>query len=383
MYLTPRSCFHSFLAWISSITEKLGLQLIHVDGKTAKGSYDREGKLKALHSVSAGPSEHGLVLGQQKVDSKSNEITAVPLVVCQDSFEGLGTDNFGFRLRPCCGYAAAEAGRSGILDFGFRLSSLLRRWILENCPIPHFKIDRPLVHQEESPMIAVRSSQERGVANFGWLNSKHTFSFGNYYDPNQMGFSSLRVINEDRVKPGRGFETHGHRDMEIISYVLEGALEHKDSIGNGSVIRPGDVQRMSAGTGIFHSEFNSSKTDPVHFLQIWILPAQQGLKPSYEQKTFSEEEKRGTLRLVGSQDGRNGSITIHQDVDLYTTLLKEAEEVTHRLKEGRRAWVQVTRGSVQLNGQQLDSGDGAAISQEEYIAIKGTSDAEVLLFDIA
>ncbi len=232
-------------------------------------------------------------------------------------------------------------------------------------------------------MIAVRSSQERGVANFGWLNSKHTFSFGNYYDPNQMGFSSLRVINEDRVKPGRGFETHGHRDMEIISYVLEGALEHKDSIGNGSVIRPGDVQRMSAGTGIFHSEFNSSKTDPVHFLQIWILPAQQGLKPSYEQKTFSEEEKRGTLRLVGSQDGRNGSITIHQDVDLYTTLLKEAEEVTHRLKGERRAWVQVTRGSVQLNGQQLDSGDGAAISQEEYIAIKGTSDAEVLLFDIA
>ncbi len=232
-------------------------------------------------------------------------------------------------------------------------------------------------------MIVVRSSQERGVANFGWLNSKHTFSFGHYYDPNQMRFSSLRVINEDQVKPGRGFGTHGHRDMEIISYVLEGALEHKDSIGNGSVIRPGDVQRMSAGTGIFHSEFNSSKTDPVHFLQIWILPAQQGLKPSYEQKTFSEEEKRGTLRLVGSQDGRDGSITIHQDLDLYTTVLKEAEEVTHRLKEGRRAWVQVTRGSVQLNGQQLDSGDGAAISQEECIAIKGTSDAEILLFDIA
>jgi len=233
-------------------------------------------------------------------------------------------------------------------------------------------------------MITLRPAQERGTANFGWLDSRHTFSFGNYYDPNHMGFASLRVINEDKVAPGQGFGTHGHRDMEIISYVLEGALEHKDSIGTGSVIRPGDVQRMSAGTGIRHSEFNASKTEPVHFLQIWILPEQEGIEPGYEQKTFPEAEKRGTLRLVGSRDGRDGSITIHQDVDLYATALQDGEEVSHSLAEGRVAWLQVARGTVQLNNQTLSAGDGAAIAQESLITLQGAAnDTEVLLFDMA
>jgi redox-sensitive bicupin YhaK (pirin superfamily) len=233
-------------------------------------------------------------------------------------------------------------------------------------------------------MITLRSAQERGVADFGWLDSRHTFSFGNYYDPNHMGFASLRVINEDKVTAGQGFGTHGHRDMEIISYVLEGALEHKDSIGTGSVIRPGDVQRMSAGTGIRHSEFNASQTDPVHFLQIWILPEQQGIKPGYEQKTFTEAEKQGRLRLVGSRDGREGSITIHQNVDLYAASLQQDEEVSHTLAEGRVAWLQVARGAVQLNQQTLTAGDGAAISEEALITLRGASGAaEVLLFDMA
>ena len=234
-------------------------------------------------------------------------------------------------------------------------------------------------------MITIRPAQDRGTANFGWLDSRHTFSFGNYYEPNQMGFANLRVINEDKVTPGQGFATHGHRDMEIISYVLEGALEHKDSIGTGSVIRPGDVQRMSAGTGIRHSEFNASQTKPVHFLQIWIMPEQEGIEPSYEQKEFSDAEKRGRLRLVGSRDGRDGSITIHQDVDLYTTLLQAGEEVSHSLAAGRVAWLQVARGAVQLNGQRLTAGDGAAISQESLITLQGTAndDAEALLFDLA
>ena len=233
-------------------------------------------------------------------------------------------------------------------------------------------------------MITLRSAQERGVADFGWLDSRHTFSFGNYYDPNHMGFASLRVINEDKVTAGQGFGTHGHRDMEIISYVLEGALEHKDSIGTGSVIRPGDVQRMSAGTGIRHSEFNASQTDPVHFLQIWILPEQEGIKPGYEQKTFTEAEKQGRLRLVGSRDGREGSITIHQNVDLYAASLQQDEEVSHTLAEGRVAWLQVARGAVQLNQQTLTAGDGAAISEEAPITLRGASGAaEVLLFDMA
>ena len=231
-------------------------------------------------------------------------------------------------------------------------------------------------------MITLRLAQERGTANFGWLDSRHTFSFGNYYDPNHMGMAYLRVINEDKVTPGQGFGTHGHRDMEIISYVLEGALEHKDSIGTGSVIRPGDVQRMSAGTGIQHSEFNASQTEPVHFLQIWILPEQEGIAPGYEQKTFTEEEKRGTLRLVGSRDGREGSITIHQNVDFYAASLQNGETVNHSLADGI-AWLQVVRGAVQLNDQRLTAGDGAAIAQESQITLQGTSnDAEVLLFDM-
>jgi redox-sensitive bicupin YhaK (pirin superfamily) len=240
-------------------------------------------------------------------------------------------------------------------------------------------------------MITVRPAQDRGIANFGWLDSRHTFSFGNYHDPNHMGFADLRVINEDKVTPGQGFGTHAHRDMEIISYVLEGALAHKDSIGTGSVIRPGDVQRMSAGTGIQHSEFNASTTDPVHFLQIWILPEQKGIKPGYEQKTIAEAEKRGILRLIGSRDGREGSITIHQDVNLYATILGEGETVSYPLAEGRVAWLQVVRGAVQVNDQTLTAGDGAAITplgngeatEEAQITLQGTSnDAEVLLFDM-
>lgn len=233
-------------------------------------------------------------------------------------------------------------------------------------------------------MITIRPAQERGIANFGWLDSRHTFSFGEYFDPSHMGFADLRVINEDKVSPGQGFSTHGHRDMEIISYVLEGALEHKDSIGTGSVIRPGDVQRMSAGTGIMHSEYNASKTEPVHFLQIWILPAAKGIQPGYEQKTFSEAEKRGQLKLVGSRDGRDGSITIHQNVDLYAASLRDGEEVHHAFANHRAGWLQVARGAVQLNHQTLTAGDGAAIVQEAEIVLRGTSDdAEVLLFDMA
>ncbi|WP_088893230.1 pirin family protein [Leptolyngbya ohadii] len=233
-------------------------------------------------------------------------------------------------------------------------------------------------------MITLRSAQARGSANFGWLDSRHTFSFGEYFDPNHMGFANLRVINEDKVAPGQGFATHGHRDMEIVSYVLEGALEHKDSIGTGSVIRPGDVQRMSAGTGILHSEYNASQTEPVHFLQIWILPESKGIAPGYEQKTFSDAEKQGQLRLVGSRDGRDGSITIHQDANLYAALLQDGDEVSHRFEKGRVAWLQVARGTVQLNDRLLSAGDGAAISDEDLITLRGTSDrAEVLMFDMA
>jgi quercetin 2,3-dioxygenase len=231
-------------------------------------------------------------------------------------------------------------------------------------------------------MITLRPANQRGAANFGWLDSRHSFSFGNYYDPNHMGFADLRVINEDKVDPGQGFSTHGHRDMEIISYVLSGALEHKDSIGTGSVIYPGDVQRMSAGTGIMHSEYNASKTEPVHFLQIWILPEQKGISPSYEQKGFSDAEKQGQLRLVGSRDGRNGSVTIHQDVDFYATRLQQGESVSHSLANGRVAWVQVVRGAATLNDQLLTAGDGAAISEEAVITLSGSEDAELLLFDM-
>jgi len=230
---------------------------------------------------------------------------------------------------------------------------------------------------------ALRKSDERGRANFGWLDSRHTFSFGQYHDSAHMGFGPLRVINDDRVAPGGGFAPHGHADMEIVSYVLDGVLEHKDSLGTGSVIRPGDVQRMSAGTGIRHSEFNASKSQPVHFLQIWIMPETRGLTPSYEQKAFATAEKTGRLRLVGSRDGRDGSVTIHRDVDLYATLLGPSHAVTHELRPGRAAWVHVARGRVRLIGTALGAGDGAAIEDAGRLTLDGADDAEVLVFDMA
>jgi redox-sensitive bicupin YhaK (pirin superfamily) len=232
-------------------------------------------------------------------------------------------------------------------------------------------------------MINIRRSEERGGGDFGWLNTKHTFSFDQYHDPNFMGFRSLRVINEDWVQGGHGFPMHPHRDMEIITYVLDGALEHKDSMGNGSTIRPGDGQRMSAGTGVRHSEANSSKTDPAHLLQIWILPDRRGHEPGYEQKAFPKTEKQGKLRLIASPDGKDGSVTIHQDALLYASLLRPGEKVQHELGEGRYAWLQVARGSIDLNGKSLKQGDGAAVTDEERLTLKGTEDAEVLLFDLA
>ncbi len=232
-------------------------------------------------------------------------------------------------------------------------------------------------------MLTVRKSDERGTADLGWLYSRHTFSFSDYYDPQHMGFGPLRVINEDRVSPGQGFGTHGHQDMEIISYVLEGALEHKDSIGTGSVIRPGDVQVMSAGTGIRHSEFNHSKTEPVHFLQIWIVPDREGIAPRYDQKRFPDNEKRGRLRLVGSSDGRDGSIVIHQDVQFFAAVLNTGEQVTHALAAGRRAWLQVVRGAVEANGQRIDAGDSAAVDDEAALTVTARNDdAEILVFDL-
>ena len=232
-------------------------------------------------------------------------------------------------------------------------------------------------------MITLRPGNERGHANHGWLDSYHTFSFANYYDPKYMGFSHLRVINEDRVQQGLGFGTHSHRDMEILTYVLEGALEHKDSLGTGATINPGEAQRMSAGTGISHSEFNHSQTDLVHFLQIWITPDRQGLQPSYEQRDFPLEEKRGKLRLIAARDGRDGAVTVHQDVDLYVTILAPGEQVTHQLMPNRHAWIQVARGAVMLNGMPLKAGDGAAVSEEEKLEISANDTSEVLLFDLA
>ena len=232
-------------------------------------------------------------------------------------------------------------------------------------------------------MIVRRPSEERGRANHGWLDSRHTFSFADYHDPAHMGFRSLRVINEDRVQPAQGFGTHGHRDMEILSYVLEGELAHRDNMGTGSVIRPGDVQRMSAGTGVLHSENNPSSTQPVHFFQVWLLPAQRGIKPSYEQKRFEPAEKQGRLRLVASSDGREGSITVNQDADLYAGLFKAGEGARLDLRPGRHAWVQVARGEITLNGESLGTGDGAAVSDETALELTASSDAEVLVFDLA
>ncbi len=231
-------------------------------------------------------------------------------------------------------------------------------------------------------MMHIRASESRGRANFGWLDSRHSFSFGEYYDPAYMGFGPLRVINEDRVEPGAGFPTHGHRDMEILSYVLEGALEHKDSIGTGSVIRPGDVQRMSAGTGIRHSEYNASDKEGVHFLQIWVEPEREGLAPSYEQKAFPEAERRNSLRLVAAGDGRNGALTIHQDVELYASLLDAGQRLVHPLRSGRGAWLQLVRGALTFNGERLASGDGAAVVDVPQLDIEATEDSEFLLFDL-
>ena len=231
-------------------------------------------------------------------------------------------------------------------------------------------------------MISIRPSSQRGDADHGWLHSHHTFSFADYHDPAHMGFRSLRVINEDTVAPGRGFGTHSHRDMEIISYVLDGSLEHKDSMGTGSVIRPGDVQRMTAGTGVQHSEQNHSKQEPVHFLQIWILPERARLEPSYEQKSFSTEERRGKLRLVAASGGRDGSVTVHQNMALYAALLDPKERVVHTIERGH-AWVQVARGAITLNGKAMGPGDGAAVSDERELTIEGVEAAELLVFDLA
>lgn len=232
-------------------------------------------------------------------------------------------------------------------------------------------------------MIVVRRAEERGAEKVGWLDSRHTFSFGQYYDPRHMGFGPLRVINEDRVRAGTGFATHGHKDMEIISYVLEGAVEHKDSLGTGSVIRPGDVQVMSAGTGIRHSEFNPSQHEALHFLQIWIEPDREGLTPRYDQKVFPDADKRGRLRLIASKDGRDGSVVVHQDITLYAALLDHDEVVTHQLASGRKAWLQVARGEVALNGQELRTGDGAAVEDQTDLVVTARSDgAEILLFDL-
>ena len=231
-------------------------------------------------------------------------------------------------------------------------------------------------------MLTLRKSTDRGHADHGWLNSYHSFSFADYYDPAHMGFGALRVINEDRVQPGKGFGTHGHRDMEILSYVLEGELEHKDNMGNGSIIVPGDVQRMSAGRGVLHSEYNPSRSNIVHFLQIWIEPAQRGIDPGYEQIRFEAAQKRGSLRLIASPDGREGSVTIHRNATVYAALVDGAETMRHGLAPDRRAYVHVARGSVRVNGTALAAGDAVAITGETAVTLDGGRDAEFLLFDL-
>ena len=232
-------------------------------------------------------------------------------------------------------------------------------------------------------MQEIRRSEERGHADHGWLDSYHSFSFADYYDPEHVAFGALRVINEDRVQPGRGFGTHGHRDMEIVSYVLSGALEHKDNIGTGSVIRPGDVQRMSAGTGVLHSEFNPSSTEETHFLQIWLMPKFTGIRPSYEQKHFSSDEKRGRLALIASADGREGSVTVNQDVSLYAGLFDGNEQASLDIAGGRRVYVHAIRGSVKVNGTPLDAGDALKMTDVRKVTVDGGREAEVLVFDLA
>ena len=231
-------------------------------------------------------------------------------------------------------------------------------------------------------MLHFRRAQDRGHFDFGWLKTYHTFSFGDYHDPNFMGFRTLRVINEDTVQPGKGFETHPHRDMEIITCVLAGALEHKDSMGNGSVIRPGEVQRMSAGTGVTHSESNHSKKEPVHLYQIWILPEKKGLPPSYEQKKFSSDEKKGQFRLIASQESKEGSVSIHQDVNLYASILQPGEKLEWIPHSGRHVWLQIARGGTDLNGTLLRDGDGASVSEELPLTIRAEKECEILLFDL-
>ena len=231
-------------------------------------------------------------------------------------------------------------------------------------------------------MITIRKAEERGHFDFGWLNTYHTFSFGDYYDPRNMGFRSLRVINEDVVQAGRGFPRHGHRDMEIFTYILQGALQHRDSMGNGSVIRPGDVQRMSAGTGATHSESNASTDELVHLLQIWILPGKEGIQPDYEEKKFPEDEKRNKLRLIISPDGADGAVRINQDARVYASVLDQGHEVVHRMDSGRHAWLQVAAGSVSLNDVKLKHGDGAAVSDESELKIAAGDRSEILLFDL-
>lgn len=232
-------------------------------------------------------------------------------------------------------------------------------------------------------MLTIRHAEDRGRTRTGWLDGRHTFSFGDYHDPSHVRFRTLRVINDDRVAPGGGFPPHPHRDMEILTYILDGALEHKDSTGGGGVIRPGDVQRMSAGTGVTHSEFNHSQTEPVHLLQIWLFPAEKGATPSYDQRRFSEEERRGRLRLIAAPDGADGALRIGQDARVYASLLGEGDEIRHALEPGRGAWVQVARGGVRVNGRDLNEGDGAVIEDEPEVHLQGSGPAEVLLFDLA
>ena len=232
-------------------------------------------------------------------------------------------------------------------------------------------------------MITLRQSRERGHFDHGWLNTYHTFSFDQYYDPRYMGFRQLRVINEDFVAAGRGFPTHGHRDMEIITYILEGALQHEDSMGNGSIIRPGDVQRMTAGTGVRHSEKNASASERVHLLQIWILPETAGLEPGYEQKAFAEDERRGQLRLIASNDGRDGSVTVHQDASVFASILDAGESVKYDMDQTRYGWIQVARGAISVNGQRADQGDGAVVMGESSLEIAAEESTEILLFDLA
>jgi redox-sensitive bicupin YhaK (pirin superfamily) len=230
--------------------------------------------------------------------------------------------------------------------------------------------------------LTTRPALARGHADHGWLDSRHTFSFADYYDAEHMGFGPLRVINDDRVQPAAGFAEHGHRNMEIVSYVVDGALEHRDSLGKISVIRPGDVQRMTAGTGIRHSEYNPSNTEPVRFLQIWIVPEELGLAPGYEQKTFPAAERAGRLRLVASRDGRDGSLRIHRDVDLYATLLDKNEQASHAVRPGRTAWVQVVKGELTVNDKALQTGDGLAVVAEDRLCFASASHAEALVFDM-